>query len=59
MLVTFCAGLRTARNTKQTANEIRYAEKSEKLEKAIEVTAFVSNSTYRLAASLDEANAKG
>lgn len=58
MRTTFHAGLRSAGNTKRIANEIGYAEKLDKLERAIEVNAAVSGGIYRLATTEHEANLK-
>lgn len=60
MRAAFHAGLRTAAgNTKRIANEIGYSDKLEKLERAIEVNAVVSNGIYKLATTTDGANANG
>ena len=59
MRTAFHSGLRTAGNTKQVANEIGYAEKLERLERAIEVNAVISSGIYKLATSVNGANAKG
>ena len=53
MRTAFHVGLRTAGNTKRIANEIGYAEKLERLERAIEVNAAVSCGIYRLATTKD------
>lgn len=53
MRSAFHSGLRTAGNTKRVANEIGYAEKLERLEKAIEVNAAISSGIYRLAMAMD------
>ncbi|KAF9644136.1 N2227-domain-containing protein [Thelephora ganbajun] len=55
MRAAFHAELRTAGNAKWIANEIEYAEKLERLERAIEVNAVVASYIYRLAAAKDEA----
>lgn len=54
MRTTFHAGLRKARNTKRVADEIGYAEKLERLERAIEMNAFVSGGISKLAATNDD-----
>jgi len=59
MRTTFHAGLRTAGNTKRIANEIGYAEKLDKLERAVEVNAVVTSGIYRLATTKDGENVKG
>ena len=57
MRATFHAGLRTAaKNTKQIANEIGYADKLERFERAIEVNAVISNGICKSATG---ANANG
>ena len=58
MRATFHAGLRKAGNTKWIADEIGYAEKLERLERAIEVNAVVSNGISSLATA-GEASLKG
>ena len=59
MRTAFHAGLRTARNTTRIANEIGYAEKLERLERAIEVNAAVSCDIYRLATAKGEGMSLG
>ena len=55
----FHTGLRKAGGTKRIANEVGYAEKLERLERAIEVNALVSTAIYRLATTKGEASANG
>ena len=50
---TFHAGLRKAGNTRRIAEEIGYAEKLDKLERAIEVNAVVSDGIFMLATTHD------
>ena len=57
MRTTFHAGLRAAGNTKQIANEIGYADKLQRLERAIEVNAVISNGIYKLASTMRGADA--
>ena len=59
MRTAFRSGLRAAGRTKRIAGEIGYAEKLERLEKAIEVNAVVSSAIYRLATTKDEVGASG
>ena len=59
MRTAFHSGLRTAGNTKRVANEIGYAEKLERLERAIEVNAVISSGIYKLATTMNGANANG
>jgi len=59
MRSAFHSGFRTAGNTKRVANEIGYAEKLERLEKAIEVNAVISSGIYRLAMVMDGTIANG
>jgi hypothetical protein len=59
MRTAFHAGLRTTRNTTRIANEIGYAEKLERLERAIEVNAVVSSGIYRLATAKGEDTGMG
>jgi hypothetical protein len=58
MRTTFYSGIQGAGNTKRIANEIRYAETLERLERAIEANSSVSSDIYRLATTEDEANVK-
>ena len=58
MRATFHAGLRTSGSTKRIANEVGYAEKLERLERAIEANAVVSGAIYRLATTRHGANLK-
>ena len=59
MRTAFHAGLRTARGTKLIAKDIGYAEKLERLEKAIEVNAVVSGGIYTLATTEGETSLRG
>jgi len=59
MCTAFHTGLRKAGNTKRIANEVGYAEKLERLERAIEVNALVSTAIYRLATTKGKTNANG
>ena len=59
MRSTFHTGLRKAGNTKKIANELGYSEKLERLERAIEVNAFVSTAIYRLATTNGQARTNG
>jgi len=57
MRAAFHTGLRKSGNTRQISNEIGYADKLERLERAIEVNALVSTAIYRLATAKDKASA--
>ena len=59
MRAAFHTGLRKASNTKRIANEVGYAEKLERLERAIEVNALVSTAIHRLAMTKGETRANG
>ena len=59
MRTAFHSGLRAAGSTKQVANKIGYAEKLERLERAIEVNAVISSGIYRLATTTNGADADG
>jgi hypothetical protein len=59
MRTSFHAGLRKAGNTKRIANEIGYADKLEKLERAVEVNSVITNGIYTLATEANGADASG
>lgn len=59
MRTSFHAGLRKAGNTKRIAEEIGYADKLEKLERAVEVNSVITDGIYTLAMAVNRADASG